>query len=636
MSCLWFWCCRVHEDEADTQRERKEEQSKKRKRGKKERSGRWKIQWKKERKNNMNKEETEESQTNQQPAKVEEEADVLDLPVGLVSGSLDSVSAETLENTAPPLQENLTGEMEETIKHLMKTLLDEVEANMEQLLREPVKSLLSAESEAVRDLTEVLLEDAEPHSTDPGEERKSIPDIRKTTQLENLTVFIHDEAEEEMKMMMMMADEAEAEAIEALMDIDLNETEKEPLEKHLDHLVSSNDDEAKAVSELLDIQLEEEVSASVQPLENETMMTTMMMVVDEAEAEATTELVSTHLEDTEESEATNEPMDINQDDTQEEHLEKHLDEMDIKKKEPPEEDAENKKRNIRRGTRGKGRRIGYERDNNPQDGDKNEIRVSAHRTGAEGLRGQCRNDQEERKTPPETPRPKTHPPQQRTMERHEDKREHPHWKREQRTQQGFSERRSSGQRDNRKNWGDERRQVFHPRRVQEQTERRSDRNDSRVSAQRGGAEGLRGQCRNDLEEKKTPPETLRPKTLPYQQRKTEEHGEPREHPHWKRGQRTQHVVVPRGSSGQKDNRRNWDDERRQVFRPRRDQEQTDRRSTAVTDSFTALRTGERERRTREDPRVESTPPRTERNGGRERRGGERRVRRPHWWQHDDR
>ena len=94
-----------------------------------------------------------------------------------------------------------------------------------------MKSLLSAESEAISDLTEVLLEDAEPHSTDPGEERKSIPDIRKTTQLENLTVFIYDEAEEEMKMM--MADKVEAEAIKALMDIDLNETEEEPLEKHL-------------------------------------------------------------------------------------------------------------------------------------------------------------------------------------------------------------------------------------------------------------------------------------------------------------------------------------------------------------------------------------------------------------------
>ncbi|KAL7868726.1 hypothetical protein SRHO_G00101100 [Serrasalmus rhombeus] len=138
----------------------------------------------------------EESQTNQQPAKVEGEADVLDLPVGLVSGSLASVSAETLENPVPPLQWNLAAEMEETIERLMKTLLNEVETNVEQ----------------------------------------------------------------------------------------------------------------------------------------------------------------------------------------------RLNKMDIKKDDPPEEDAKSTKRYTRRGTRGKGRGIIYQRDNNPQDGAKDEIRVSAHRTGAEGLR----------------------------------------------------------------------------------------------------------------------------------------------------------------------------------------------------------------------------------------------------------
>ncbi|KAL7868499.1 hypothetical protein SRHO_G00098830 [Serrasalmus rhombeus] len=288
----------------------------------------------------------EESQTNQQPAKVEGEADVLDLPVGLVSGSLASVSAETLENPVPPLQWNLAAEMEEAIEHLMKTLLNEVETNVEQ----------------------------------------------------------------------------------------------------------------------------------------------------------------------------------------------RLNKMDIKKDDPPEEDAKSTKRYTRRGKRGKGRRIIYQRDNNPQDGATNEIRVSAHRTGAEGLTGKCREVEEERKNPPETPRPKAHPhQQQRMMERHEEKKEHPQWKREQgQRTQGLSERRSSGQRDVRKNWGDERRQEFHPRRVQE--ERRPDRNDSGVSAPKGGAEELRGQCRNVQEERKTPVENPRPKTHPHQQTKTEEHGEPREHPHWKRGQ----------------------------------------------------------------------------------------------------
>ncbi|KAL7884371.1 hypothetical protein AOLI_G00071410 [Acnodon oligacanthus] len=124
MSCLWFWCCRVHERKEE--RERKEEQSetRKRKEGKEQEEMEDLVEERKE-------DQLEESQ---QPVKVEEEADALNLPVGLVSGSLKSVSAERLENTAPPLQENLTGGTDETIKHLMKTLLDDVEANVEQLL----------------------------------------------------------------------------------------------------------------------------------------------------------------------------------------------------------------------------------------------------------------------------------------------------------------------------------------------------------------------------------------------------------------------------------------------------------------------------------------------------------------------
>ncbi|KAL6456051.1 hypothetical protein MHYP_G00359020 [Metynnis hypsauchen] len=128
--------------------------------------------------------------------------------------------------------------------------------------------------------------------------------------------------------------------------------------------------------------------------------------------------------------------------------------MNIKKDDPPEK--ESKKRNIRRGTRGKGRRIVYERDNDPQDGTKNKTRGSAHRTGAEGLRGQCRNVQEDRKTPAETPRPKTHPQQkQRMKKRHEEKREHPQWKRGQRTQHVFIPR--SSLKDNRRNGDDQKR-----------------------------------------------------------------------------------------------------------------------------------------------------------------------------------
>ncbi|KAL6459761.1 hypothetical protein MHYP_G00315200 [Metynnis hypsauchen] len=115
----------------------------------------------------------------------------------------------------------------------MKTLL--VEAQMEQLLEEPVKTFPSAESEAeaVTDLMEVVLEDAETHSAT---------------------------SEKEVKMMMLI-DAAEAEAIKAFMDISLDENEEE----HLDHLVSS-DDVGKSISELLEVLFEDAISASVQPL----------------------------------------------------------------------------------------------------------------------------------------------------------------------------------------------------------------------------------------------------------------------------------------------------------------------------------------------------------------------------------
>ncbi|KAL6465654.1 hypothetical protein MHYP_G00257870 [Metynnis hypsauchen] len=154
----WFWCCQVHEDDSDMDSKEKEEQpSEKRKNGKKKSGRKWRIHWNKERKNNINKEEEAEKEkrlTNQQPAKVEEEANVLDLPVGLVSGSLESVSAETLENTAPPPQENLTEEEDAAIQHLMNTLLDQVGTGMEQLLRnttwcQKFCSLVGAETECI-------------------------------------------------------------------------------------------------------------------------------------------------------------------------------------------------------------------------------------------------------------------------------------------------------------------------------------------------------------------------------------------------------------------------------------------------------------------------------------------------------
>ncbi|KAL6482329.1 hypothetical protein MHYP_G00104090 [Metynnis hypsauchen] len=259
MSCLWSWCCRVRED-SDTDSERKvEEKNEHRKKGKKKKSR--KIQGKKGRKNKKKEE--------QQPGKVEEETVTLDLPVGLESSSQKNVSAEKLKTMAPPLTEET-----ETIKSSVKTLL--VEARMEQLLEEPVKTFPSAESEAkdVTDLMEVVLEDVETHSA--------------------------TSAEKEVKMMM-LTDAAEAEAMKAFMDVSLDENEEE----HLDHLVSS-DDVGKSISELLEVLFEDAISASVQPLAENEMISKVAAEV-EPEAKAVDALMSVSVED-EKEEHLDEPL----------------------------------------------------------------------------------------------------------------------------------------------------------------------------------------------------------------------------------------------------------------------------------------------------------------------------------------
>ncbi|KAL7869703.1 hypothetical protein AOLI_G00136910 [Acnodon oligacanthus] len=108
----------------------------------------------------------------------------------------------------------------------------------------------------------------------------------------------------------------------------------------------------------------------------------MKTVGDEAQAEAPDQLMNINLDDTEtcddryfvESEMMRDlPKDLTLEDPREEPIENPLDKMDLKK------------------------------------------------TGAERLRGQCKNYQEEKNTPPETPRAKIHSHRQRMMERHEQK-----------------------------------------------------------------------------------------------------------------------------------------------------------------------------------------------------------------------
>ncbi|KAL7851030.1 hypothetical protein AOLI_G00213860 [Acnodon oligacanthus] len=84
-------------------------------------------------------------------------------------------------------------------------------------------------------------------------------------------------------LMMTMADEVAAEAINEITSICLEGSEEETVGKHLDYSVSTNDDAAKAIRELLEILHDDALLASVQPLENETVMA---MENDEAQAEA--------------------------------------------------------------------------------------------------------------------------------------------------------------------------------------------------------------------------------------------------------------------------------------------------------------------------------------------------------------
>ncbi|KAL6462743.1 hypothetical protein MHYP_G00291650 [Metynnis hypsauchen] len=338
MSCLWTWCCRVHEDASDTDSKGTEDQqSETTKKGKKKRRrSQWRFHWKKERKSNFNKdEETEKDQRliNQQPAKVEEEAHVLGLPVGLAS-SLESVSAETLEATAPPPQDNLTKEEDAAVQHLMETLLEEVETCMEQLLKAETVQITVADeaaAEATNSTIGICLEGCEEKHLDLLMSSKD--DTGKVIR-ELLDILLDDALSASLQPL------AENEQ----MDTNLAEIEEETVEKHLDHLVSSNNGVADAIRELIDIMFDDALSASLQPLENEQMDTNLDKTEEETVekhldhlvssnngvADAIRELIDIMFDDALSASLQpleNEQMDTNLDKTEEETVEKHLDHL---------------------------------------------------------------------------------------------------------------------------------------------------------------------------------------------------------------------------------------------------------------------------------------------------------------------
>ncbi|KAL6488393.1 hypothetical protein MHYP_G00021340 [Metynnis hypsauchen] len=335
MSCLWTWCCRVREDASDTDSKGTEDQQiETTKKGKKKRRRSQWIHWKKERKNNFNKdEETEKDQKliNQQPAKVEEEAHVLGLPVGLAS-SLENVSAETLEATAPPPQDHLTKEEDAAVQHLMETLLEEVETCMEQLLKAETVQITVADeaaAEATNSTMGICLEGCEEKHMDL--QMSSNDDSGKVIR-ELLDILFDDTLSASLQPL------AENEH----MDTNLDKTEEETVEKHLDHLVSSNKGVADAIRELLDIMFDDALSASLQPLENDQMETNLDTTEEETVEKHLDLLVSSkddtgtvireHLDILFDDALSaslqpleNEQMETNLDKTEEETVEKHLD-----------------------------------------------------------------------------------------------------------------------------------------------------------------------------------------------------------------------------------------------------------------------------------------------------------------------
>ncbi|KAL6482188.1 hypothetical protein MHYP_G00102680 [Metynnis hypsauchen] len=277
--------------------------------------------------------------------------------IGLAS-SLESVSAEALEATAPPPRENLTEEKDAAIKHLMKTLLDEVGIRTEQLLKAETVQITVADeaaAEATNDTMNVCLE---------GSEEKHL-DLQVSSN--------KDVADAIGELLETLFDDALLASLQPLenkiMDTNLAETEEDTQEKHLDHLVSSNKDVADAIGELLEIMFDD---ASLHPLEDKTRP---LMKISDSEANDQTYPDLEDLEPTDTHPLARDEQ-LKDDVAEPKIAEEHLDlketsnsddlPLDVKKSPPPEE-QQTSRRKTRRGTRGKGRKILYNKEQYPKD-----------------------------------------------------------------------------------------------------------------------------------------------------------------------------------------------------------------------------------------------------------------------------
>ncbi|KAL6456096.1 hypothetical protein MHYP_G00359470 [Metynnis hypsauchen] len=350
-----------------------------------------------------------------------------------------------------PLQKHLdhlesSDEVVKAICELLDVLFeDALSASAQPLENEMISKVAAeaeAEAEAVDALMSISVKDKQEEQLDEPLDHLVRSDGVVNATCELLDIQLENPAsvqplENEMISSVAAEAEAEAEAVDALMSASVKDKKEEHLDKPLDHVVSS-DEVLKVICELLNIQLEKPASVQLleaskdllvtsledieeeteekpeeKPLEKDVICTTDA----EAQPEATTDTPNVYLEETQ---------------AKDNQL---LTEMDVKKRDPPEEEAESRKRKTRRGTRGKGRKINYNKDKDPpnpkQDDVKNDSTVCGHRRRAQGVRGH--HLQDKRKTPPETPKPTTDFQQHMTHDRR------------QRTQQVFLTRQSTEQ-----------------------------------------------------------------------------------------------------------------------------------------------------------------------------------------------
>ncbi|KAL6476164.1 hypothetical protein MHYP_G00146630 [Metynnis hypsauchen] len=185
----------------------------------------------------------------------------------------------------------------------MDTKLDKPE---EETVEKHLDHLVSPNkgiADAIRELLDIMFDDALSASLQPLENEQMETNLDKTEEetvekhLDHLVSPNKDAADAIRELLDIMFDDALSASLQPLendqMDTKLDKPEEETVEKHLDHLVSSNKDAADAIRELLEIMFDDVLSASLQPLEKDVIS----IIEAEAQPEATENRLNVCLEE---------------------------------------------------------------------------------------------------------------------------------------------------------------------------------------------------------------------------------------------------------------------------------------------------------------------------------------------------